>query len=368
MLSMFIPKLKNIGKSSISLIMIFTMGCGLINDTIPTPVDTGENYSSTTIKTEGKTLNMLVNDENTNDEFTIRLSEGKTDYQPPEELPVVIGEPLTEEEIEEILSRLPDLPQAENLQSDFNTPPEILPPPRPGETIEQPFPLDAEQEPAEIAEGPLEVLRYSPEGIIAMAPFISVTFNQPMVALGTLAQLSQEDIPVQIVPAIEGTWRWIGTKTLTFEFDSEYIDRLPMATEYKITVPAGTESINGNQLADTISWSFQTPAPTMKSFHPSNGPQPLEPVIFVGFDQRINQQDVLDTIELTADGDSYELRLATDKEIEEDEAVTSLVENYQEDRWLAFKTISPLPKDSSINITIGPETPSAEGTITTSET
>ncbi|MBE0687749.1 MAG: hypothetical protein IH585_17285, partial [Anaerolineaceae bacterium] len=231
---MFKFKLTKIGylkKLSVSMIMIFTMGCGLINDVIPTPVNNNENGNSTSIVSEGKTMNLLVNDENGKDDFSITLSEGKTDYKPPEDLPVVIGEPLTEEEISAILARLPDLPAMKDLQSEFNIPPEVLPPPRPGETIDQPFPiLPEESQPVEVDEGPLEVLRYSPEGEIPMAPFISITFSQPMVPLGTLEQLSQEAIPVQIVPAISGTWRWIGTKTLTFEFDSDEIDRLPMAT------------------------------------------------------------------------------------------------------------------------------------------
>lgn len=360
------PKWNNLKKMSISLIMIFTMGCGLINDVIPTQGNNQENGNPTSTVTQGKTMNLLVNDENGVDDFSINLSEGQTDYQPPEDLPVVVGEPLTEEEIAAILARLPDLPQMEDLQEEFNIPPEILPPPRPGETIDQTFPFEGEQsEPAEVITGDLEVLRYSPEGEIPMAPFISVTFNQPMVALGTLEQLSQEEIPVQIVPALSGTWRWIGTKTLTFEFDSDEIDRLPMATEYRVTIPEGTTSVNGNELSDAVTWTFQTPTATLKSYYPSYGPQPLEPVIFIGFDQRIDQQAVLDTIQLTVDGKSFSLRLATEKEIEADETVSEMINNYPADRWLAIKTLNPLPKDANINVEIGPGTPSAEGTLTT---
>ena len=38
-----------------------------------------------------------------------------------------------------------------------------------------------------MAAGPLEVLRYAPQGAIPLAPFLNVTFNQPMVPLATLA-------------------------------------------------------------------------------------------------------------------------------------------------------------------------------------
>lgn len=369
MLSFMFSKISYLKRLSVSLIMILSMGCGLINDVIPTSVNGNKNNEVVVVNnssTEGKTMNLLVNDENTDDNFSISLSEGETEYQPPEELPVVVGEPLTQEEIEDLLSRLPNLPQIKDLQSEFRIPPEVLPPPRPGETIQQPFPY--EPEPAEISEviqGPLEVLRYSPEGEIPMAPFISVTFNQPMVALGTLQQLSQKDIPVQVVPAIEGTWRWIGTKTLTFEFDSKDIDRLPMATEYRITIPEGTSSINGNKLEKSVSWSFRTPTPTMKTYYPSSGPQPLDPVIFIGFDQRIDQTAVLETITLSVNNENFPVRLATENEIEQDEQVNQMIKNHPANRWLAFKAVSPLPKDSNININIGPGTPSAEGTLKT---
>jgi alpha-2-macroglobulin len=64
-----------------------------------------------------------------------------------------------------------------------------------------------------------------------------------MVPLTTLADLAEKDVPVKIEPSLPGTWRWLGTKTLTFEYDSELIDRLPKATEYRVTVPAGTKSL-----------------------------------------------------------------------------------------------------------------------------
>jgi hypothetical protein len=55
-------------------------------------------------------------------------------------------------------------------------------------------------------------LRYAPEGEIPIAPFINVTFNQPMVPLATVEDLAQEDVPVIVVPDLPGTWRWVGTR------------------------------------------------------------------------------------------------------------------------------------------------------------
>ena len=53
----------------------------------------------------------------------------------------------------------------------------------------------------------MAVLRYSPVGDVALAPFLSVTFNQSMVPLTSLEDLAALDVPVKLTPQPEGTWR-----------------------------------------------------------------------------------------------------------------------------------------------------------------
>jgi len=48
----------------------------------------------------------------------------------------------------------------------------------------------------------------------AIAPFLNVTFSQPMVPLATLDELSAAEVPVQITPELPGVWKWLGTTTL----------------------------------------------------------------------------------------------------------------------------------------------------------
>jgi uncharacterized protein YfaS (alpha-2-macroglobulin family) len=301
-------------------------------------------------------------------DLLIRLSEGQPHPEDEEPLPVATGEPLTGEEIEAILARLPSLAIEPDDQVELNLPDESLPPPRTGETIETLFPPPPEAiEPEPIDTGPLEVVRYGPEGEIPLAPFITITFNQPMVPLATLDQLAAMDVPVIVEPTLSGTWRWVGTKTLTFQYDSDEIDRLPKATEYIVTVPAGTISTTGGVLADEVSWSFSTPPATMIYHYPSYSPQPLEPVIFIAFDQRIDPQAVLETIEVTADNKDVNIELASEDDIKEDERVSRLVKNTGESRWLAFKPTESLPTDAAIVVQVGPGTPSAEGPLVTEQ-
>ncbi|MFC1997268.1 alpha-2-macroglobulin family protein [Chloroflexota bacterium] len=296
----------------------------------------------------------------------IHLSEGQAQPHIVEQLPVATGEPLTDEEIQRILSRLPEIDTESDDLVDLNLPSDPVPPPRTGETISEPFPPPPEVPvPEPVATGPLEVLRYAPEGEIPIAPFINVTFNQPMVPLATVEDLAQEDVPVIVVPDLSGTWRWVGTQTLTFNYDSDLIDRLPMATEYRVTIPEGTQSATGGILAETVEFTFSTPPVKVVNTYPGGDSQPLEPILFVAFDQRITPQDVLDTIVVSADGDQVDTQLATEAEISADKTVHRLVESSPESRWLAFKTVSPLPKDADVSISIGPGTPSSEGLLLT---
>ena len=323
---------------------------------IPANIDTG---------TESSEVSALAGDGESS--LTIRLSEGIAQPEQTEPLPVATGEPLSDEEIEQILARLPGLAVAPTDLLDFNLPEESLPAPRTGETIEETFPPPLSIEPETVATGPLQVLRFAPEGEIPIAPFVNLTFNQPMVPLTTIEELALEEVPVLLEPALPGIWRWLGTKTLTFEYDSALIDRLPMATEYQVTVPAGTESVTGAALAEAVEYSFRTPAPSVETTYPYDTPQPLEPIFFISFDQRIDPQAVLHSIQVTAGSETVDLQLVTEAEIKADEAVSRLAENTLEARWLAFRATEPFSADTSIGVSIGPGTPSAEGPLVTTE-
>jgi alpha-2-macroglobulin len=296
--------------------------------------------------------------------MSVRLSAGEAQPQEVTPMPVSQGDPLTEDELNAILERLPELTPEPDDYADFRLALDPIPPPLTGDTVDEPFPVP-EQPVAPVVEdpGPLEVLRFAPEGEIPIAPFVQVTFNQPMVPLDTLEGLSNEEVPVRLEPALPGTWRWLGVKTLTFEYDSDLIDRLPKATEYTVTIPAGTSSQSGGVLAEEVSWTFRTPPVKVISTYPYDEPQPVEPLFFIAFDQRIDPAAVLETIQVTAGSQKVSLVLATQAQIDADKAVSSLSKNAQEGRWLAFRAQEPFHQDTAISVTIGPGTPSAEGPL-----
>ncbi|WP_106093242.1 Ig-like domain-containing alpha-2-macroglobulin family protein [Enhygromyxa salina] len=142
---------------------------------------------------------------------------------------------------------------------------ELVPKPGPqkpaqvGEEIELPFPPPAPPGDAvgvsEPPTGPLEVLRTGPDGEQGLVDAIRVSFNHPMVPLASIEDLRAHTAPMQIEPAIEGEFRWMGTRALAFHPTG----RLPFSTSYAITIPAGTQSTHGTELAKAVEWSITTP-------------------------------------------------------------------------------------------------------------
>ena len=293
------------------------------------------------------------------------LSEGQLDWDAGEARPPLAQvTALTQEQVQSLLNRLPPFHALEGDVEQARLPDELLPPPRPGTEEELPFPPpQAVTKADDYADTPLAVLRYSPDGDVPLAPQLSVTFNQPMVPLSSHQELSQEDVPVKLSPAVPGRWRWVGTKTLLFEAEVDGVDRMPMATEYTVEIPAGIESASGQELAEAVSWTFRTPATTLQTAHPARGALGLSPVLFASFDQRIDPAEVAEHAQVTARGRSYAVRLATDEEIAADSRVERLVAGAAADRWLAFVPTEPLPRNTTVTATFAAGTPSVEGPL-----
>ena len=293
------------------------------------------------------------------------LSEGQPDWDGgAARPPLAQTTPLTPERIQALLARLPPLQDEEGDVEQARLPDDVLPPPRPGIEVELPFPAaEAEPLPDDDADTPVTVVRYSPEGNAPLAPQLSVTFNQPMVPLGSHRELALEEVPVKLSPAVSGRWRWVGTKTLFFEAEVDGAARMPMATEYTAEIIAGTRSASGQELTEAVSWTFRTPAPTLQTAHPTGGSFGVEPVFFASFDQRIDRAGVIEHAQVSARGRNYAVRLAKEEEIAAAARVQRLIEGAPADRWLAFVSTEPLPRDTTVTVTFLAGTPSAEGPL-----
>lgn len=304
----------------------------------------------------------------TNNGLTIALGEGALQSTTGPALPAAATQPLDASAIQPILDRLPELDVTAALTEEFKLPPASLPPPVPGTTVESAFPpAGTAAAPETSVAGPLEVLRFAPTGEIPVAPFLNVTFNQPMAPLATLDELAAADVPVKLTPALPGVWKWLGTNTLSFEAREDDRNRFPMATEFSVEAPAGTTSAIGGVLEEAVRWTFTTPAPTVVGYLPAGSPQLRNPILFVAFDQAIDPEAVLATITVSAGRQNYPIRLATESEIAADKQVSNDVKYATEGRWLAFRAEQEFPADTTVTVNIGPGTPSAEGPLTTAE-
>src|SRR5262245_53899851 len=116
--------------------------------------------------------------------LVFRLSEGSPEGAAPPALKRASATPIGEAEAARILERLTPLASMPEDESEFALREKSLPPPRTGQTVQAAFPPPPGPEaPDREAAGPLTVLRYTPEGDLGLAPNLSVTFSQPMVAV-----------------------------------------------------------------------------------------------------------------------------------------------------------------------------------------
>jgi uncharacterized protein YfaS (alpha-2-macroglobulin family) len=291
--------------------------------------------------------------ENDLDGVRVRLSDADAVVEEAERPARAEGAALDAAQADALLARLPAL--ADDAEVDFALRAGSLPPPRTGDTVDVPFPPPPAAAPPEADAGPPAVLRYAPEGEVPVAPHLSVTFDQPMIALDT-QDAAAAHVPVRLDPQPPGQWRWVGTRTLLFEPAGGF----PKATSYSASVPAGTRSAAGEPLAAATSWTFGTPALRLVSSYPQGGPHGLEPVIVAVFDQAIDADALLPHLSLRAGATGFPLRRATEEELAADPQAAALVAAARPDRVLALRT-EPLPRATTVALRVEAGAPSAEG-------
>lgn len=279
------------------------------------------------------------------------------------EAPSAPSVPLSDEQLRQLFSGLPPIePLADDRQPsalrDSSTPP-----PRSGETVLPAWPPEGEVELPEAeagdqSEGELRVLRHSPEGEVQLAHQLSITFSQPMITISSQTEAAAQ-VPMKLEPQPPGQWRWVGTRTLLFDPED---GRMPMATEYRVAVPAGTQSAVGGRLDQTHEFRFSTPAPRLVRQLPAGAPTVLQPVILMQFDQAIDADAVRANTRLIGPrGDTPRLeRLAADAQ-----AVIDIIEGEQGDwidgRWLAIRPSRALQRGSTYRVEIAAGLGSLEG-------
>lgn len=131
---------------------------------------------------------------------------------------------------------------------------------------------------------PLRVLSAAPKGEMFQTgrQAVSVTFNQPVVALAEQSQFDTADCALKITPSVPGKCRYAGTQTLVFEPTEDW----PQATAFSVRVPAKFSSqVSGEKLAAAYTFSFTTSRPQVRQIYPRKNEHWLTttPTLFIGF-------------------------------------------------------------------------------------
>lgn len=272
--------------------------------------------------------------------------------------PLADAKTLSADRVEALLKRTTPLERAE--RKEFALRKQSPPPPRPGEEVQEAWPPPDRPDIAPTTDpGALTVRRFAPEGKVPIAPHVSVTFSQPMIAVQSQDDASK-NVPVVLDPQPPGHWRWLGTKTVLFDPDV----RMPMATAYTATIAQDTTSALGVSLGEPVSFSFQTPTVQVKNHYPSGSSNRTDTLVVLTFDQRVDDEKIAEFVRLDGGAD-VSLRLATDAEIAADKGITWLVENTEEDRIVVLKPSAALDPATSYRITLKEGAPSAEGPLLT---
>ncbi|MBD3308302.1 hypothetical protein GF339_17830, partial [candidate division KSB3 bacterium] len=147
----------------------------------------------------------------------------------------------------------------------------------------------------------LKIISTTPEGNLNSlddAQAISVTFNYPVVALSGIDKELREG-PLSITPEVSGTYRWMGTSTLSFIPD----EPLTYATRYVVRVNAPITSVNGEIMREDVTFSFVTPRPQVERVYPNQNQNQvtLQQPLFLRFSQPINIQKAASFFTLTSE-------------------------------------------------------------------
>ena len=192
----------------------------------------------------------------------------------------------------------------------------------------------------------LKITRITPAGIdVPSSRQIVFKFNMPVVSVGRMDRTAKE-IPIVIIPALSGQWRWLNTSSLALQLkDSE---RMKTATRYKIEIKPGFTTEDGNKMALGQVHTFTTIRPQIRYFHFQNWKAPGHPVIRLDFNQKVKLTSVMKNIgfypaggqKVEAQGKITKSRFGTSVNIE---------------------PVTQLPIDTKINLNVKPGILSEEG-------
>ncbi len=195
---------------------------------------------------------------------------------------------------------------------------------------------------------PFGVTFAGPKGPTVDASVVTVLFNRPMHALEIAEEASPPPIHIETAAGgkVAGTWRWVGTHAARFS----PVKALPRATEFHVTVPAGTRAVDGATMKDAYAFSFSTPRPELVNVSPSSDHLSPSASFELRFNQPVDVAEARGHVSLLVAG---KLRAFSVRRPQPD--VPELVQ---------LSPTAALPLDTDVDVVVSPALVGMEGPLT----
>jgi hypothetical protein len=197
----------------------------------------------------------------------------------------------------------------------------------------------------------LEVTYVSPKGQQSEPHTqITVSFNKPMVSLEA-AEDRGKTSPLILQPAVAGTQRWLGSRTLTFRPDGP----LPGSSVFQARVARGTKALDGTVLEKEVSWSFATPLLEVSRVVPAPGAKWERPdtTVELYFNQPVSPRTLEKHAALTIQTDGARADQVT--------AVAVKVRQGKNSQHMVLHPATALPLDARVALVVDQGMASLEG-------
>ncbi|WP_100217035.1 MG2 domain-containing protein [Treponema primitia] len=161
---------------------------------------------------------------------------------------------------------------------------------------------------------PFTIVDYGPRGDLPSEikkPSIYVVFSQPVVPLSRLgAPIRDGKAFFTVEPAMEGVYRWYGSRLLAFEPDAESLPQ----RRYTVTISDRLQSLGGKRLTGERSFSFETERLSLLTWSLGTGEQYVFPwdvgpedggLINLIFSYPVNLTEIMKWIEIRGAGRTW---------------------------------------------------------------
>ena len=221
-------------------------------------------------------------------------------------------------------------------------------------------------EPPVYDDSTLQVIQATPSGDISVNDLkkeIVVVFNAPMIPLAKLNDDPRATTGAfQVSPQPAGRFRWYGSRVSAFVPDEQF----EPGAAYTVTVPAGTQALNGKKLAKAVSFRFATPPLKLVNVNPN--PRYTKRIEYdssfeVYFNYPVNINALRKSLRVTSNGRAVAVAADYAKNQDEsgEEAPRLEIDQQELQRRVMIRPKATLPRDAEVEISLPRGFPPARG-------